>query len=59
MNSYSTDSTRSPRGRADTIGVDPRYRSFAVEPDETIIYDAENEAAWIQSDLARTLVDAR
>lgn len=32
----------------------PRYQSFAVDGGDRIIYDVENEDAWIQSD---TFVD--
>ncbi len=43
-------------GRLSVPGTDPRdearYGAFDLDPDSTIIYDAENEAAWIQFDAA-------
>lgn len=36
-------------------GADPRddarYGAFDLEADSTVIYDVENDAAWIQSDV--------
>lgn len=32
--------------------VEERYGAFDLAPDSTIVYDAENEAAWLQSDAA-------
>lgn len=41
MNSYSTDDTNPPN-------VDERFKSFD-DDDGVVIYDAENDDAWISS----------
>jgi hypothetical protein len=34
---------------------DARYGAFDLEADSTVIYDVENDAAWIQSDVVSPL----
>jgi VCBS repeat-containing protein len=45
--------------RSLATGVDPRdgdrYGAFELAAEGAVIYDVENDAAWIQSDVATTL----
>lgn len=44
---YESENTR------DEAGIDPeRYAAFSDETGEVVVYDTQNDAAWVKSDTA-------
>ena len=54
----SHDRSGRPREQDDTRPLD-RYRVSEPEPGVVVIYDVENEAAWVRSESAVKLSDLR